>query len=147
MKIPLLSLSVILSSGVAQADNFVSSCDPASVKLSGRTTLTASCSNILGQLRCSRLDLNRCIKNSYGQLQADPNGSGPFFGDQCINCSNGPTSEGLIIGGGTTLMHCKCNPGTGAGQASWPTAFIDLNTLVDNNNGVLECYKVKGSAC
>ena len=51
----------------------------------------------------------------------------PSFGDQCIECSNGETTEGLLLGGGTTLMHCKCNPGTGAAQSSWPTAFIDLS--------------------
>lgn len=64
-----------LGPGTAFADNFVSSCDAGSVKVSGRT-LTASCRNILGQLKCSRLDLNRCIKNTYGSLQADPNASG-----------------------------------------------------------------------
>ncbi|KAK4169042.1 Cyanovirin-N [Cladorrhinum sp. PSN259] len=145
MKFTHVSLA-LLAAPAALADNFVTSCDSASVKVSGRT-ITANCRNILGQLKCSRLDLSRCVKNQYGRLQADPNASGPFFSDECIDCSNDATTDGLLLGGGTTLMHCKCNPGTGAGQASWPTAFIDLNTLVDNNNGVLECYKVKGSAC
>ncbi|KAK4223521.1 Cyanovirin-N [Podospora fimiseda] len=133
---------------LTKADDFLSSCDASSVRLlsSGRI-LTATCRNILGQPKCSRLDLSRCIKNSYGRLEADASASGPFFLDQCIECGNGPTTDGLLVGGGTTLLHCRCNPGTGAGQAGWPTAFIDLNTLVDNNNGVLECFKVKGSAC
>jgi hypothetical protein len=59
----------------AQADNFVASCDANSVKVSGRM-LTANCRNISGGLQCSKLDLNRCIKNNYGSLQADPTGSG-----------------------------------------------------------------------
>lgn len=64
-----------LTATAAQADNFVASCDANSVKVSGRT-LTANCRNISGGLQCSKLDLNRCIKNSYGSLQADPTGSG-----------------------------------------------------------------------
>lgn len=67
--------AVALTTTGAMAANFVGSCDANSVKLSGRT-LTANCRNIVGQMRCSRLDLNRCLKNSYGSLQADPTGAG-----------------------------------------------------------------------
>jgi hypothetical protein len=59
----------------ALADNFAGSCDTNSIKFSGRT-LTANCKNIFGQLKCSKLDLNNCLKNNYGSLQADPKGTG-----------------------------------------------------------------------
>ncbi|KAK0735363.1 hypothetical protein B0T21DRAFT_411996 [Apiosordaria backusii] len=142
----LTALAVGFAIPGATTDNFIGSCDASSVKVSGRV-ITANCKNILGQLKCSRLDLNKCIKNSYGRLQADPTGSAPGFGDQCIECSNGKTTDGLLLGNSPTLLHCKCNPGTGAAQANWPTAIIDLNTIVDNSNGLLECYKAKGTPC
>ncbi|KAK4153046.1 hypothetical protein C8A00DRAFT_15692 [Chaetomidium leptoderma] len=122
----ILSVLVLgLGATGALAANFVGSCDGNSIKVSGRT-LTANCRNIFGQLKCSRLDLNRCLKNSYGSLQADPNGSGAHIGDQCIQCNNGKPDNGLIVDGGPSLMYCKCNPGTGASQANWPTAIFDL---------------------
>ncbi|EGS17541.1 uncharacterized protein CTHT_0068720 [Thermochaetoides thermophila DSM 1495] len=111
--------------------------------------LTANCRTTTGQYKCSKLDLNNCIKNSYGRLQEDPTGSGPHFGDpnQCLECSNNSPSNGLTIGITPALLWCKCNPGTGAAQASWPTAIFDLNTVVTNRNGVLECFKSKGTSC
>jgi len=73
------SVSSILVLGLgatgALAANFVGSCDAHSVKVSGRT-LTANCKNIFGQLKCSKLDLTRCLKNVYGRLQADPDATG-----------------------------------------------------------------------
>lgn len=47
--------------------------------------------------------------------------------DQCIECTNGKPDNGLIVDAGPTLMYCKCNPGTGAAQADWPTAIFDLS--------------------
>jgi hypothetical protein len=47
--------------------------------------------------------------------------------DQCVECTNGKPDNGLIVDAGPTLMYCKCNPGTGAGQADWPTAIFDLS--------------------
>jgi hypothetical protein len=59
----------------APAANFVGSCDANSIRISDKI-LTANCRNIKGQLTCSKLDLGRCLKNSYGSLQADPTGAG-----------------------------------------------------------------------
>lgn len=76
MKVSIQStLFFALAVSAAPLDNFIGSCDAGSVKVSGRT-LTANCKNIVGQSVCSKLDLNRCIKNSYGQLQPDPTGAG-----------------------------------------------------------------------
>jgi glutamyl-tRNA reductase len=72
----ILSILVLgLGATGALAANFLGSCDANSVKVSGRT-LTANCKNIFGQLKCSKLDLNRCLKNNYGRLQEDPSGAG-----------------------------------------------------------------------
>ncbi|KAK3936618.1 hypothetical protein QBC46DRAFT_321115 [Diplogelasinospora grovesii] len=141
-----LALGLAAAAATAAADNFIGSCDADSVKIISGKVLTANCRQISGPLRCSRLDLNRCLKNTYGSLQADPTGSGPHFGDQCVDCSNSKTNDGILINA-PTLLHCACDPGTGAAQASWPTAIFGINTIVDNNNGVLECYGIKGTSC
>ncbi|KAM7210931.1 Cyanovirin-N [Rhypophila decipiens] len=141
----LLGATTSYAAAAAPAQNFFNSCSDSSIKVTGKI-LQASCRNIKGDLKCSKLDLNKCIRNSYGTLEPDPKGSGPHFGDQCINCSNGRDS-GFVVAGGPTLVHCQCNPGTAIAQSAWPTAFIDINDIVDNNNGVLECYGTKGTAC
>ncbi|KAK0727527.1 hypothetical protein B0T26DRAFT_747839 [Lasiosphaeria miniovina] len=147
MRFPLrLVAAGLAAAGSGMTENFIGSCDASTVQVSGRI-LTASCRNIFGALRCSRLDLGQCLKNTYGSLQADPAGTGPHFGDQCVECSNSKTLGGILLGDNPSLVHCQCDPGTGASQASWPTAIFDLNTVVDNNNGVLECYRTKGSPC
>ncbi|KAL2268927.1 hypothetical protein VTJ83DRAFT_3773 [Remersonia thermophila] len=130
----------------AMAANFISSCDASSVKVNGRT-LQANCRNIFGQLTCSKLDLTKCLKNVSGSLQADPTGAGPHL-DQCVKCTNGKPDGALVIGDPVPqLLYCQCNPGGGVAQSNWPTAAFDLNTIVDNSNGVLECYKTRGTAC
>lgn len=68
-------LALAVAANAATALNFSSSCDANSIKVSGRT-LTANCKNILGQMKCSKLDLNLCLKNRYGALEADPIGAG-----------------------------------------------------------------------
>lgn len=138
-------LSSALAASLVLADNFVASCDADSVKISGRY-LTANCKDVFNNLQCSKLDLNQCLKNSYGSLQADPTGDGPHFGDQCITCSNDATTSGLLISG-PTLLHCQCDPHTGAAQVNWPTAIFDINTIVDNINGRLECFGNKAASC
>lgn len=59
----------------APAVDFSGSCEPSSIKITG-TTVQANCKNIFGTYSCSKLDLNRCIKNNYGRLAADPTGAG-----------------------------------------------------------------------
>jgi len=70
-----LALSV---GGVAADGAFLASCESASVKVRGNT-MTANCKNIVGILRCSTLNLNNCLRNSYGLIQTDPSGSGYVF--------------------------------------------------------------------
>jgi hypothetical protein len=86
--------------------------------------------------------------------------------DECFGCSNEKTTSGLLIDG-PTLLHCQCDPKTGAAKANWPTAVFDISriypsqspfnykpiltlysdTIVDNANGKLECYGIKAGAC
>ncbi|KAK1756981.1 Cyanovirin-N [Echria macrotheca] len=147
-----LSLFVLAAAGtgvLAEDGGFITSCDGSTIKVSGKY-LTAKCKNILGTVACSKLDLSQCLKNSYGLLDTDPIGAGPHFSDknQCVNCSTDPSTSGFIVGGSSqTLLHCQCNSGTGASQANWPVSFFDLDTLVSNNNGVLECFKTKATKC
>jgi hypothetical protein len=69
-----LLVSALAASSVL-ADNFVASCDANSVKISGRY-VTADCKDVFNNLQCSKLDLNKCLKNNYGSLQEDPKGDG-----------------------------------------------------------------------
>ena len=64
----------LFASGVV-ADNFVASCDSSSVKIDGKY-VTANCKTIVGQVKCTRLDLSNCLKNNGGSLQDDPSGKG-----------------------------------------------------------------------
>jgi hypothetical protein len=120
----LLLLTLGATGGLAA--NFASSCD--SIKVDGRI-LQANCRNIFGQPTCSKLDLNNCLKNVGGKLEADPTGAGPHL-DQCIKCTNTKPDGALTIGDPVPhLIYCQCNPGGGVAQANWPTAVFDLSRL------------------
>jgi len=72
-------------------------------------------------------------RNNISDLVGLGRNGRPHLADQCINCSNGVTTSGLIIGDDDsppTLLHCQCNPGTGAAQDSWPTAIFDISELI-----------------
>lgn len=75
MKITIASALLLASAGPALAANFFASCVADSVSVSG-PTLTAKCRSITGKLTCTKLDLNNCLRNQYGSLQADETGSG-----------------------------------------------------------------------
>ena len=150
MRLSIPSTTAIFAT-LAAAQSFTTSCKLDTVKVDGRW-LTAECNNILRTAsRCTKLDLNNCLKNNFGRLEDDVFGTGPHYADknQCVNCTNKKPSGGFIIGNGNTAtqMTCQCNPGTGVAQANWPTAVIDLDVIVTNNNGVLECHQTKGTGC
>lgn len=75
MKITTASVFALAIAGQAMASNFIQSCEADSVTVSGHF-VTAKCKTIGGTYACSKLDLNNCIKNSYGTLQSDSTGSG-----------------------------------------------------------------------
>lgn len=138
------SLLVILVHG-AKSDNFLASCNPDSVKISG-TIMTASCGTLSGDVVCSKLNIGQCLKNVYGSIQNDPKREGPSISDQCFNCSNDKQTGGILVSG-PSLLHCQCNPGTGAARPNWPTAIFDINTMIDNNNGMLACHGRQSTLC
>jgi len=57
----LLTAALFVARALAEGE-FLNTCDVKSVKVSGKT-LTAKCKNILGQEKCNKLDLNKCLKN------------------------------------------------------------------------------------
>ena len=69
---------IVPAAALAAADNFIRSCTADSVKIVGGRTLQASCRTRAGtgSYKCTRLDLNGCLKNAYGRLQEDPSGAG-----------------------------------------------------------------------
>jgi hypothetical protein len=137
----LLTAALCVAGAVAEGE-FLNTCDVKSVKVVGKT-LTAKCRNILNLEKCNKLDLNKCLKNLFGTLAVDPIGAGPSFTDrnQCVNCSNEKPAG--VANWSNSILRCKCNPGTGVPEAQWPTSHFDLDTLVSNNNGILECYTTK----
>lgn len=70
----LLTAAVYVAGAIAEGE-FLNTCDIKSVKVSGKT-LTAKCKNILGQEKCNKLELNKCLKNLYGTIAVDPVGAG-----------------------------------------------------------------------
>lgn len=50
----------------------------------------------------------------------------PNIGDECYGCSNAKTTSGVLIDN-PTLIHCQCDPKTGAARDSWPTAIFDMS--------------------
>ena len=69
-------IAVAALAGGSVAQSFTGSCKVDTVKVEGRW-LTAQCHNILGtEAKCTKLDLNNCLKNNYGRLEDDVFGTG-----------------------------------------------------------------------
>jgi len=76
-------LPLAFAAGALAADGeFITTCDANTLKVTG-SILTAQCRDILGTVSCSRLDLAKCLKNSYGTLSTDPVGAGYVFTNEC----------------------------------------------------------------
>lgn len=73
--VPGLFIATLAAARPALADNFSASCDTDSIVIAG-TIVTATCKTLVGGKRCSKLDLNQCLKNTYGAIQDDPDGKG-----------------------------------------------------------------------
>lgn len=74
--LPTLLALLLTTPTTAQLTGFTSTCLVSTVKVDGRW-LTAQCHNILGtETRCSKLDLNSCLKNNSGRLEDDVFGTG-----------------------------------------------------------------------
>ncbi|KAL4926710.1 CVNH domain-containing protein [Aspergillus undulatus] len=94
--------------------------------------LVARCPDNQGQIRSSKLDLNQCFKNNNGRLE--PADHGDAFGYRCEPKGTGPGCEECSVENGKIKCWCKRKDG----QVQLTVG--DLNAVVSNNNGFLECY-------
>ncbi|KAI0600559.1 Cyanovirin-N [Biscogniauxia sp. FL1348] len=78
----------------------------------------------------SALSLGDCITNNEGSLQAQALGGMTSF---CRNC------RGV---NGTAKMLCDCKESGGF----YITSVIDLDTVLENDNGILSCFGLPGFA-
>lgn len=129
----------------APASQFMGSCNPNTIKLNG-VRLQATCYNIVGEGTCSVLDLSKCLKNFYGAIQDDPDGSGPSVATECTGCTNSGTSGGIGVAS-PQYMRCQCDNKLGLGRDRWPVSIYDLNEVVDNSNGVMSCHGRQATRC
>lgn len=132
----------------APATQFISSCNPNTIKLNG-VKLTATCYNIIGEAKCSTLDLSKCLKNVAGSIQDDPDGKGPSVANECIECTNSKDVSGIGVSGPQEpqIMRCKCDNKLGLGRDRWPVSWYDLNQVIDNSNGVMVCHGQRSQPC
>lgn len=71
-----MRLSLLLAAIPAVlADKFIQSCSKTSIVVKDNL-MSGRCWNTHGELICSQLDLNYCIRSDYGVLREDPNGVG-----------------------------------------------------------------------
>ncbi|KAF7335685.1 CNVH-domain-containing protein [Mycena venus] len=89
-------------------------------------TLTSTCENLAGRMVTSSISLDSCLSNDNGQLVAQIDGS---FSLTCQDI----TFLGVIDNTVTLTARCEAFYGPDI------TSSIDLNTVVDNNNGFLTC--------
>ncbi|KAI0124294.1 Cyanovirin-N [Xylariales sp. AK1849] len=90
--------------------------------------LVAQCPGSDGANHTSALDLNDCLANSEGSLRAQMVG---FAFNTCNTCTSSATSADIA---------CQCRLTSGKYQ----TATLDLNTVVSNNDGIVECFEFPG---
>lgn len=75
MKLTTVAAFALSAVSVLADGEFITSCDASTIKVKDKF-LTATCSNIIGVKKCSKLDLNKCLKNQFGQLVVDSLGIG-----------------------------------------------------------------------
>ncbi|KAI5924700.1 Cyanovirin-N [Camillea tinctor] len=78
----------------------------------------------------SALSMGDCLVNVEGSLEAQALGGATSF---CRNC------HGVS---GTAKMLCDCKESGGY----YITSVIDLNTVLENDNGILSCFGLPGFA-
>lgn len=115
-----VSVLVALVAG-ATAQNFQASCSSWSLSRDSHY-LVGKCSAVDGSKHDAAVDLNSCIGNREGSLQAG--GTGYSF--SCRNCA---------VGCGATTLSCACFTSAGA-QVN---TTLNLATYVGNSNGALIC--------
>ncbi|WYZ42006.1 hypothetical protein EsH8_V_000901 [Colletotrichum jinshuiense] len=110
-----------------QGSGFAATCNSFSLNSRYPTLLYATCRTISGAWKTSHVDLMLCLANSCGRLVPSLRGR---YGDSCDKpyCS---------LSG--TWFQCNCRDCGGVNQFTG----INLNDVVGNDNGDLECYGLK----
>lgn len=110
----------------AGSGNFTSSCQNialfTNIDRNNSVSLSATCSNSVGNLTQTAVDLNDYISNSSGGLVWQDNGG---FGGSVRNCQ--------LRLENVTVLECEAGDGNG----SWKKAAITLDKTIVNDNGKL----------
>ncbi|KAF2970254.1 hypothetical protein GQX73_g3257 [Xylaria multiplex] len=110
------------------AYSFGDSCNTYSAYQSGTDiVLSASCHNKSGGFPYSSINLNHCITNNMGQMEARKDGN---FG---LSCNR------MLFHGAQPILYGFCSNGKYPQEAA-----IDVGDFVDNDDGRLNCFGYYG---
>ncbi|KAI8625527.1 Cyanovirin-N [Xylariaceae sp. FL1651] len=101
--------------------------------IAGKPYLSTICPSSAGPV-CTMLDLSYCYMNSHGHLASTING---HFEKSCKGCQ--------LTGANATILSCSCE--MFGKDAPWQDAEIDLEDLVENQNGLLTCWNGGQKKC
>ncbi|KAI0526519.1 hypothetical protein F5B22DRAFT_163311 [Xylaria bambusicola] len=130
--------SAVLGSPVPQTTNtgnstvysFADSCNGYKVNQIGVDVwLSASCRNTTGDWPYSQINLDHCIANNKGTMEAREDG---YFGRTC---------DRMVMHGIPPVLYAFCNNGHEAMET-----VLDIGGFVDNDNGHLHCFGYYGEA-
>ncbi|KAK6815236.1 CVNH domain protein [Aspergillus parasiticus SU-1] len=107
--------------------DFSRTCDKISIPKGGNH-LEAECTRSTGEVLKSSLDLNFCIQHTYGGMEFHEDGH--FYGNPgCTGCQ--------VLKNSPNMLQCVC----GTSQVgAFKKAELDLDIMVWNNDGLLQCY-------
>ncbi|KAE8371896.1 CVNH domain-containing protein [Aspergillus bertholletiae] len=107
--------------------NFSKSCGKVTIPKGGNY-MEAECVAKDGSKKKSSLDLNFCIRQTYGGME--PHADGHFWGNPgCTGCQVDKNEQ--------NILRCTC---MGSQLNTFKTAELDLDRMVANSDGLLECY-------
>ncbi|KAB8263680.1 CVNH domain-containing protein [Aspergillus pseudonomiae] len=129
--IAILALLALASAHAIRRDeakaDFSKTCENITVRKGGNH-LEAECTSTNGEKMKSSLDLNFCIRHTYGGMEAHTDGH--FYGNPgCTGCQ--------ILKDSPNTLQCVC----GTSQVgAFKKATLDLDIMVSNNDGLTECH-------
>ncbi|RWA13844.1 hypothetical protein EKO27_g1242 [Xylaria grammica] len=108
--------------------SFADSCNTYTVhQVSDDVWLGAYCRNHDGAWPYSRINLNHCITNNMGKMEAREDG---YFG---VSCNR------MLFHGSHPVLYAFCNNGRYPEETT-----IDTGNFIDNDDGSLRCYNYHG---
>ncbi|KAE8163362.1 CVNH domain-containing protein [Aspergillus tamarii] len=94
----------------------------------GGNRLEAECTRTNGEKKKSSLDLNFCIRTTYGGME--PHANGHFWGNPgCTGCQ--------VLKESPNTLQCVCMTSQ---LGAFKKAELDLDIMVWNNDGLMQCY-------